>query len=142
VTVALQIGEVEADHKVCLRAQLDATTPRTLFIVDRDHPGADAFDAFAMASTTLTAASVALRQAWTGADLAQKALEHAKTMYEVAKAMKANFRGSIPECAKTYKAEVWEQFMMLNTTWLYRATEYDGFRQARLSQLGCSVAPT
>jgi hypothetical protein len=39
----LQIVEVEADHKVCLRAQLDATTPRTLLIVDRDHPGANAF---------------------------------------------------------------------------------------------------
>jgi Glycosyl hydrolase family 9 len=63
---SLQVGEVEADHKVCLRAEVDTTTPRTLCIVDREHPGADAF---AMASVALSAASIALSYSSSGAIL-------------------------------------------------------------------------
>jgi hypothetical protein len=37
--------------------------------------------------------------------------------------MKADFCDSISECAKTYKAEAWEQFMMLAAAWLHCATK-------------------
>jgi hypothetical protein len=49
----------------------------------------------------------------------------------VAQEMKADFCDSIPECAKTYKAEAWEQFMMLAAAWLYLATEVPDFKAVR-----------
>ena len=118
--LALQVGESEADHSKCLRAQLDDVTPRTVYIVDPDHPGADAF---AAASTALAAAAMALRrQDGEWQYLEQTCLSHALGMYQVAQTMAERYGESIAEAAKTYPTDSWLTFMFQNAAWLYKAT--------------------
>ena len=132
----MQVGEADADHAVCIRAELDNVTPRTVFIVDRDHPGADAF---AQASAALAAASMVLKDVAGQENLTETCLQHAKTMYGVAGEMKAIHSDSIPESAKTYKSDSWLTFTFYSAAWLHMATGDNAYLTVRsCPQLGCN----
>lgn len=116
----MQIGEVAEEQSKVIRAELDDVTPRTVFIVDRDHPGADAF---ALASAALAAASMALRRAGGHLFLVEQCLARAQGMYAVAQNMKATYSDSLEESAKTaYKADTWQTYLFFDAAWLLRAT--------------------
>jgi hypothetical protein len=127
----VQIGDVTSDHNQCIRAELDESTPRGVLIVDSEYPGSDAF---ALASAALAAASVALgslpeRPAMV--DLAEKCLQHSATMYEHACRMQQSYCVSVPECARTYKADCWQQYVFFAAVWLFRATGKKTFKKVR-----------
>ena len=140
-----QIGESEEDHKRCLRAELDNVTPRTVYTVDRRRPGSDAC---AVAAAALAAASMALRKLSNKEGLANTCLRHARKLYAVGGEMRANYSDSIPECAKTYPTDKWQQFMMLGAAWLYRASGDGKYRKVSscpdtaVHGFGCSAQVT
>ena len=53
-------------------------------------------------------------------------------MFEVAGKTEACYCDANPICAKTYKAEVWEQFMFYAAAWLYKATGEATFKKVRV----------
>lgn len=126
--VAVQIGEAEEDHKYCLRAELDDITPRTVYTVDRNHPGGDAVG---MAAAAFAACAMALRKVSNKNALANKCMSRARKLYSAGKGMRVCYSDSIPECAKTYPTDNWQQFMMMGAAWMYRATEDKQYRQVR-----------
>ena len=126
----LQVGHVEKDHCECLRAEKDTRTPRPVLIVDAAHPGADAL---AIAGAAFAAASMALASVADRGELAALCMQHARELYEAAGAMRQDYCVSLPECAKTYKAEVWQQFMFYCAAWLYKATGEEVFKAVRSS---------
>lgn len=40
---------------------------------------------------------------------------------------------NLPECAKTYRAECWQQFMFYASAWLYKATRLLEYKSVRLN---------
>ena len=126
----MQVGDVDRDHSECMRAELDKQMPRPVLIVDSKHPGADAF---AIASCAFASSSMALKAAGGDhAELADTCLQHAQIMYQHAGPMATGYCDSLPICAKTYKAEQWEQYMFFAAAWLYRATGQAGFKKVWL----------
>jgi hypothetical protein len=129
---------VNSDHCECLRAEVDDFSPRVVLVVNSAFPGADAF---AIASAAFASAAVALgalteRPAMV--DLSQKCLQHAVTMYKHACKMQQNYCVSVPECAKTYKADCWQQFVFFAAVWLYRATGKEAYKKVlEISPCAC-----
>ena len=116
---------MDQDHCQCIRAECDTSTPRDVYVVDTAHPGSDAF---AGAAAAFAASHIALRVVPGQEQLAQSCLQRARVMFEVAGKMQACYCDSNPICAKTYKAEVWEQFMFYAAAWLYKATGEAAFK--------------
>ena len=132
----MQVGDVEQDHCQCTRAERDKHTPRTVYIIDSKHPGADAF---AQAAAALAASYVALKAMPEHTQLADRCLRHARTLYRHGVGMQCCYWESQPVCAKTYKSETWQQYMFFAAAWLYKATSEQHFKKVHVL-LHCVLA--
>jgi hypothetical protein len=126
----MQVGDVDRDHGECIRAECDHHTPRPVLIVDSAHPGSDAF---AIAASAFAASSMALASLPAYSELAARCMRHARMMYNNGGRMRECYCTSLPACAKTYKAEQWEQFMFYCAAWLYRSTGEETFKKVMLN---------
>jgi Glycosyl hydrolase family 9 len=106
--------------------------PRPVYTVDAAHAGADAFS---VAAAAFAASALALQGAKGQGVLAAECLQRARALQKHAGAMQCGYCESIPICAKTYKAEHWEQYMFFGAAWLYRATSEKAYREVRTRSL-------
>jgi Glycosyl hydrolase family 9 len=138
---AAQVGEAEADHSKCFRAELDKTTPRTVFIVNRGRPGSDVFG---MAAAAFAAASIAigmLKGQWQK-DLAQDCLRRAETMYEVAKEMKSGAQRSQSPVQMLFAASYAPLLRAASMKWQQSGEQHRGNSTLQHLRLQTSSAPT
>ena len=135
-STSVQVGDVDKDHSNCIRAELDTQTPRPVLIVDTEHPGADVL---AIAAAAFASASMALAQApaQQHQKLAGICLQHAFELYDAAGRMRQEYCRSLPECAKTYRATVWQQYMFYAAAWLFKVTGEVRFEQVSPSLGTC-----
>jgi endoglucanase len=128
---------VDKDHEQCRRAEQDGITPRPVYTVTPERPGADAM---AIAAAAFAASAVALRNVPDASDRASKCILHAKVLFKYAKKFPGCYSASIPECGKTYANDNWEQFMFFAAAWLFICTEEQTYRRVRTrSDTACSV---
>lgn len=128
----VQIGEKEADHAQFLRAENDNVTPRTVFeVLPPESPGSDLLYQSAAA---YAAGALALKEAGGNAQLATRATEKAKELFETAKANPGLFCETIPQAEVTYENGKLESYGFWAATWLYRLTEDATYQTVRRSE--------
>lgn len=110
------MGDVDADHGECLRAECDKSTPRPVLMVTPEQPGCDMLF---LASAALASGSLALRHDSQYDGLADKCLQHATVLYEQGIQHPGIYSESIPECQKTYKNVNWEQYAYFAAAWMH-----------------------
>lgn len=115
----IQVGDVDADHGECLRAECDQSTPRPVLMVTPEQPGCDMLF---LASAAFAAASLALKQDPQQEALAEKCRQRANVIYEEAIQHPGIYSDSIPECQKTYKNDNWEQYAYFAAAWRFEAS--------------------
>lgn len=122
--VCVQVGDVDCDHGECVRAEKDDHTPRPVIVVSPEKPGADMLT---VASAAFSSAYAVLKTMPEHEALATKCLNHAKQLYNHAKANPGIYSDSNPILAKTYKNDHWEQFAYLAAAWLYESTDNEAY---------------
>lgn len=124
-TVVVQVGEVEADHSACLRAERDATTPRTVYRLEAGQPGADLRS---MVAAALAASAAVLARVSGLAELRSSCLQRARELYASARRHPGCYSDALPECKKTYPSDNWQQYMFFAAAWLFVASDAEEFR--------------
>lgn len=127
----MQIGDVDCDHCECVRAEKDDHTPRPVIVVSPEKPGSDMLS---VASAAFASAHAVLKTMPEHEGLAKRCLNHAKQLFNEAKAHPAIYSDSNPILAKTYKNDQWEQFAFLAAAWIYAATEDEAFLKVKSIQ--------
>ncbi|KAL3369261.1 hypothetical protein AABB24_009872 [Solanum stoloniferum] len=112
-----EIGEGISDHK-CWERPEDMTTPRSVYKIDEQHPGADLAGETAAA---LAAATVAFKESDSG--YSNQLLTHAKELFDFAKKFPGVYTSSIPVADKFYGSSGYEDELLWAAVWLYKATK-------------------
>ncbi|KAH0676538.1 hypothetical protein KY285_024339 [Solanum tuberosum] len=112
-----EIGEGISDHK-CWERPEDMTTPRSVYKIDEQHPGADLAGETAAA---LAAAAVAFKESDSG--YSNQLLTHAKELFDFAKKFPGVYTSSIPVAGKFYGSSGYEDELLWAAVWLYKATK-------------------
>eukprot|EP00892_Ulva_mutabilis_P003515 jgi/Ulvmu1/1535/UM011_0265.1 len=115
-TFVVQVGDVDADHGECLRAECDTITPRPILMVTPENPGCDMLF---LASAAFASGSLALRHDPQYDEFADKCLQQASDLFEQGIQHPGVYSDSIPECQRTYKNDSWEQYAYYAAAWLH-----------------------
>uniref|UniRef100_A0A0V0HTF6 Endoglucanase n=1 Tax=Solanum chacoense TaxID=4108 RepID=A0A0V0HTF6_SOLCH len=94
------------------------TTPRSVYKIDEQHPGADLAGETAAA---LAAAAVAFKESDLG--YSNQLLTHAKELFDFAKKFPGVYTSSIPVADKFYGSSGYEDELLWAAVWLYKATK-------------------
>ncbi|GFP97991.1 endoglucanase 12 [Phtheirospermum japonicum] len=111
-----EVGDGQSDHE-CWQRPEDMTTPRTVFRIDEQHPGADLAGETAAA---FASASIAFSRINRG--YSNELLNHAKQLFEFAKAHTGQYQGSIPAAGQFYSSSGYEDELLWAAAWLHLAT--------------------
>ncbi|XP_024196543.2 endoglucanase 13 [Rosa chinensis] len=110
------IGGVDSDHQ-CWQRPEDMTTPRTVFMIDDQHPGSDLA---AETAAALAAASIAFERF--DRSYSYQLVIHAKQLFDFARNHPGKYQNSIPEAGKVYASSGYQDEMLWAAAWLHRAT--------------------
>ncbi|XP_073293109.1 endoglucanase 12-like [Primulina huaijiensis] len=110
-----QVGEGGSDH-ACWQRPEEMTTPRTVFKIDEQHPGADLAGETAAA---LAAAAVAFKQF--NSRYSSTLINHAKQLFDFAKNHPGEYHNYIP-AGGFYSSSGYEDELLWAAAWLARAT--------------------
>lgn len=136
-----QVGNTEVDHSYVFRAELDDVTPRKDGSGDKKGmfytllPEAPGADLLFNAAAAYAAGAMALQAAGGSNALADRATNKAKELFTMAGNAPGIYSQSIPEAAKTYNSDNWEQYGFFAAAWLLRLTGEANYEQV------CVVAP-
>ncbi|KAK3430187.1 hypothetical protein EUGRSUZ_E01715 [Eucalyptus grandis] len=111
-----EVGDGDSDHS-CWQRPEDMTTPRTVYKIDDQHPGADLAGETAAA---FAAASVAF--APTDSNYSAQLLTHAEQLYGFARSHPGQYQNSIPVAGKFYSSSGYQDELLWAAAWLHRAT--------------------
>lgn len=126
------MGEAHVEHESYYRAENDTYTPRTIFHtffhdeVFDDRPGGDLLF---QASAAMSAAALALKSAQNPDGdhnpVERKALiaaleSEGRQLFEEGLQQPTMYSVNIPECAKTYPSNNWQQYAFWAAAWLFR----------------------
>ncbi|KAJ8505655.1 hypothetical protein OPV22_006541 [Ensete ventricosum] len=123
--VYVQVGDAFRDHS-CWERPEDMDTPRTVYKVDRDHPGSEIAGETAAA---LAAASIAFRSA----DPAYSArlLERAISVFEFADKHRGAYSSSLHDAVCPFYCDVsgYEDELLWGAAWLHKASRRRDYRE-------------
>ncbi|XP_022891886.1 endoglucanase 14-like [Olea europaea var. sylvestris] len=109
-----QVGDGFSDHACWMRPE-DMTTPRTVYWIDEQHPGAD------LAGET-AAAFAAAALAFRGTRYSFQLILHAKQLFDFAVKYPGQYQNSISSAANFYSSSGYEDELLWAAVWLERAT--------------------
>ncbi|XP_031475497.1 endoglucanase 13-like [Nymphaea colorata] len=115
--VYAEVGAGASDH-VCWQRPEDMTTPRTVAVVNQDHPGSDLAGETAAA---LAASSIVFRSS--DAQYAHLLVTHAKQLFVFANNFKGRYSDSIPDARTFYPSTSYDDELLWAAAWLYHATK-------------------
>lgn len=130
-----QVGNTEVDHSYVFRAELDNVTPRKDGSGDKKGmfytllPEAPGADLLFNAAAAYAAGAMALQAAGGSNALADRATNKAKELFTMAGNAPGIYSQSIPEAAKTYNSDNWEQYGFFAAAWLLRLTGEANYEQ-------------
>ncbi|KAF8028672.1 hypothetical protein BT93_E1350 [Corymbia citriodora subsp. variegata] len=111
-----EVGDGGSDHS-CWERPEDMTTPRAVYKIDGQHPGAD------LAGETAAAfAAASLAFARTDSNYSALLLTHAKQLYDFARIHPGLYQDSIPVVKKFYSSSGYQDELLWAAAWLHRAT--------------------
>ncbi|CAA2934837.1 endoglucanase 14-like [Olea europaea var. sylvestris] len=111
-----QAGDGDSDHACWMRPE-DMTTPRTVYRIDEQNPGADLAGETAAA---FAASALAFRR--TNPKYSAQLILHAKQLFNFAVKHPGQYQNSIPPAGKFYSSSGYEDELLWAALWLERAT--------------------
>ncbi|CAN6463215.1 unnamed protein product [Victoria cruziana] len=115
--VYAEVGDGASDH-VCWQRPEDMTTPRTVAVVNQEHPGSDLAGETAAA---LAASSIVFRSS--DAQYADLLVTHAKQLFVFSNNFKGRYSDSIPDAKAFYASSSYDDELLWAAAWLYHATD-------------------
>ncbi|PIN06028.1 Cellulase [Handroanthus impetiginosus] len=111
-----EVGDGGSDHACWMRPE-DMTTPRTVYKIDPQHPGADLAGETAAA---FAAAAIAFKAS--NPNYSAELLRHAEQLFEFARTYTGQYQNSIPVAGQFYSSSGYEDELLWAAVWLERAT--------------------